>query len=213
MLPRKSSHGKRHSFIQTNSPLHENFSSYRPVSLDAIVVIHADRINNACYNIIPAYSLIERVFDVASYKSRALVVKIGWIIPKNSNIGNFLHLNLQSFFCRLFEERTGSGAAGLIHRIVRSNTICDIGVFCILTTDLKNGINLFIKEKRAGCVGDNLIDDSICYGVQTRYLSARPGNTETHNMDTVTKIAKLLNQIGITVSRCLHRIAICSQVD
>ena len=81
--------------------LHKYLVADRPVSLDTIVIVHADGVYQPGDNIFFVDSLMECIFDITAYEGSALIIKIGRSLPAHGYITDLLHLDSEGLFCRL----------------------------------------------------------------------------------------------------------------
>ncbi len=62
---RERRHGHRYGPVVTDAALHEDAPADRPVPFDPHVVVHGDRVDEPCQDVLPADAFVEGVLDVA----------------------------------------------------------------------------------------------------------------------------------------------------
>ena len=102
--PGERGHGGRDRPVVADPALHEDGLAHRAAALHAVVVIHADRIDQAGEQVGPAHPFMGRVLEVAADEGGALVAEIGWGFPLQGECGDLIEPHTQRFVRCLLKE-------------------------------------------------------------------------------------------------------------
>ena len=206
-------HGGRHRPVVADPALHEEGRADRAVALDAVAVIHADRVDQAGQQVGLTDPLLGRVLHVAADEGGALVGEVGRGRPGQRQGRDVLEGHAERLAGRLFEEGAGPRAAGVVHGVIDRDAVLDLGVLGVLPADLEDGLDPGVEEPGPGGVGDDLVDDPAGSGVQPRDLPARARDPETDDGEPLRQRPQAFGEFRIAGAGGPDRVARGAPVD
>ncbi len=203
-------HGGRNGAVVTDSALHEYPFAGRPRALDAIEIIEAYGIHEARQQVVAPHALLCCALDVARNEGSALVVEIRRRKAGKGQFANLFGRDIERFPGRFFQERSGPGAARLVHGIVRGHAGGQVRVLCVLSAYFENSVDIRIEMRRGRGVGHDLVDDARRQRMQRGKLAAGAGHAQPRDADRHGR--KPRQQSGIAAPGRLHGIAVGAQI-
>ena len=207
-------HGERHGAVVADAALHEDLLAHRAVALDPVGVVHADRVDQPGHDVLAADALVDRVLDVRRDEGRALVVEVGRPVAPQRRLRDLLHAHAERLEGALLEKGPGPGRAGLVHGVVGGHRVGERGVLGVLAADFEDRVDRGVEVDGGGGVRDDLVDDAVGQGMQTRDLPPGPGHAQAGDADAarLRLPAQLREQGAVAAARGPDRVAAGAQV-